>query len=126
MRDKEIRRYSVELKKKVVEEVESGKLTQAEACRRYGLRKGAVWDFLKEYGKVGSGRRIVEVVMSDQKDKIDELKQALADAHLKLRLYDKMLELAGKEYKVDLKKNFSSQASESLKNKATRSNDCAK
>jgi transposase len=121
----EIRRYSEALKKKVVEEVESGKLSQAEAARRYGLRRGAVWDFLRAYGRLYNKRRIVEVVMVDQKEKIDELKEALADAHLKLRLYDKMLELAGKEYKADLKKNFFTQASELLKNKGLKSDGSA-
>ncbi len=119
--DREVRRYSEQLKRKVVEELESGRLSQSEACRLYGLRQGAVWDFLRVYGKLHNRRRIVEVVMSDQKEKIDELKQALAEAHLKLRLYDKMLELAGDEFKTDLKKSFSTQASELLKSKDTKS-----
>lgn len=111
----EIRRYSEELKRKVVEEVESGKLSQAEATRQYKLRKGAIWDWIQVYGSIEAKPRIIEVVMSDQKEKIQELQQALAEAHLKLRIYDKMIECANEEYKIDLKKNFGTKASEELK-----------
>lgn len=116
---------SEELKQRIVEEIESGEIGQCEAARLYNISRGSIQKWLKQYGKLRYRTQIVEVVMKDQKDKVDELQQALADAHLKLRLYDKMLELAGKEYKADLKKNFSTQASELLKKKATKSSDSA-
>lgn len=122
--EKEYRKYSEDLKKRVVAEVESGAISQAEACRRYGLRRGAVWDWLKIYGRINR-RRVVEVVMSDQKDKIEELKQALADAHLKLRLYDKLMELAQDEYQIDLKKNYSTKALELLNKTEKKSKSSA-
>jgi transposase-like protein len=115
-----------EVKKRIVAEIESGRIGQCEAARLYGISRTAIHKWLKEYGKLRYRTRIVEVVMKDQQDKVKELQQALADAHLKLLLYDKMLELAGKEYKADLKKNFSTQASELLRGKATPSKDCAK
>ncbi len=49
---KERRRYSVELKKRVVKEFEAGKMTQGNLTRLYGLRKGAIWDWLQEYGTI--------------------------------------------------------------------------
>lgn len=120
-REIEVKVVSEELKRRIVEEIESGEMGQTESARLYGISRTAVHKWIKKYGKLRPRTRIVEVVMKDQKDKVAELQQALADAHLKLRLYDKMLELAGKEYKADLKKNFSTEASELLKNKAPKS-----
>lgn len=113
----EIRRFSEELKKRIVDEIESGKLSQAEAARLYGTSKASVKHWLGEYGTFKPKRTIVEVVMQDDKEKLEELQRALAEAHLKLRIYDKMLDLAGKKYKTDLKKTFGTEASELLKKK---------
>jgi len=116
---------SEDVKRRIVEEIESGSIGQCEASRLYGLSRAAIQKWLKQYGKLRYRTQIVEVVMKDEKEKIEELQQALSDAHLKLRLYDKMLELAGKEYKADLKKNFSTQASELLKGKGSKSKKSA-
>ena len=99
-----IKVFSEELKRRIVQELESGELGQCEASRVYGIHRKAITKWQKQYGRLPPTREIVEVVMKDEKEKIAELQQALSDAHLKLRLYDKMLELAGEEYKADLKK----------------------
>lgn len=112
---KERRLYSVELKRRVVKEFETGKMSQGDLTRLYGLRRGAIWDWLQEYGTINNRKRIVEVVMSDQKEKIEELQKALADAHLKLRIYDAIIEEANNEYSTDIKKNFGTKALENLK-----------
>lgn len=116
---------SQELKERIVSEIESGNVGQCEASRLYGISRTAIQKWLKQYGKLRYRTQLVEVVMKDEKEKIAELQQALADAHLKVRLYDKMLELAGKEYQADLKKNFSTKASEALKGKGQKSTDSA-
>lgn len=116
-KERVVRKYSEELKKRIVEEIESGKATQAEAGKLYGVLKGTLYGWLNEYGKYRGRRTIVEVVMKDEKEKIEELQQALAEAHLKLRIYDKMIEQADRKYKTDLKKTFGTQALENLKEK---------
>lgn len=116
-KERVVRKYSEELKKRIVEEIESGKSTQAEAAKLYGVLKGTLYGWLNEYGKYRGRRTIVEVVMKDEKEKIEELQQALAEAHLKLRIYDKMIEQADRKYKTDLKKTFGTQALENLKEK---------
>lgn len=111
------RKFSEELKERIVEEIESGNISQAEAVRAYGMTKGAVRFWLESYGKLRCKRTIVEVVMRDEKEKIEELQKALAEAHLKLRIYDKVIEHANKKYKTDLKKTFGTSELESLKEK---------
>ena len=116
-----VRYFSEALKMEIVKEIESGKLSIAEASREYGSTKASVKHWLSEYGKFRPKRSIVEVVMKDETAKIEELQKALAEAHMKLRIYDKMIELANKQYKTDLKKNFDLQASELLEKKAGKS-----
>jgi transposase len=105
------RRFSEPLRKRVVEQIESGIMSVAEASREYGASKATIQSWLRDFGKFKPRRDIVEVVMKDEKEKIEELQKALADAHLKLRIYDKMIEFANKEYKTDLKKSFGAEAS---------------
>ena len=116
-----IRIVSEELKRRIVMEIESGELGQCEASRLYGISRTSLHKWLKKYGKMPRHRQVVEIVMKDEKEKIAELQAALADEHLKTRLYEKMLELASAEYKTDLKKSFFSQASESLNAKGKKS-----
>ena len=111
----EVRKFSEAVKIKIVEEIESGKYSQAEAARAYGAKRTSIWDWLGIYGKLRNQRNIVEVVMADQKDKIEELQGALGEAQLKVRIYESIIECAGRYYKADLKKNFGTKASELLR-----------
>ena len=99
-------RFDEALKIRIVEEVESGRLSLSEARREYGVPKASMKYWLDEYGRFKPKRSVVEVVMKSEKERIAELEKALADAHLKMRIYDEIINLAGKKYKVDLKKTF--------------------
>lgn len=116
-----IRRFSEPLKLRIVEEIESGKLSIAEASREYGTNKTSIKKWLEEFGRFRAKRSIVEVVMKDETAKIEELQKALAEAHMKLRIYDRMIEIANKKYKTDLKKTFGTQASDLLEKKGGES-----
>jgi transposase len=102
-----IRNYSEALKLKVVSEIESGVQSVSEAGRRYSIPGTTISVWLKKYGTIQRRRQVVEVTMKDQSDKIKELQAALAEAHLKARIYEKALELASVEHGFEVKKNFS-------------------
>ena len=106
-----ITRFSEELKRHVVSEIENGRLRCVDAAREYRISKSVLKNWLCDYGRFRPKRSVVEVVMKSEKDKIAELEQALSEAHLKIRLYDKILEQAGMKYKTDLKKTFGIQVS---------------
>ena len=100
------KRYDEGLKRYIVGEIEGGKLSLVDGAREYGINKSLIRLWLGEYGRFKPQRSIMEVVMNSEKDKIAELEKALAEAHMKIRLYDEVLNQAGKKYKVDLKKTF--------------------
>jgi transposase-like protein len=105
--------YSPEVKRAIVEELERGELSLREAAARGHTSVGRVQQWLKEFGRYQPKRDVLEVVMKSEEEKIAALEKALAEAHLKLLVHEKIIELASKKYKVDLKKAFGSPPSSS-------------
>lgn len=120
MENREMKRCSEELMLNIVKEIESGSISVAGASKEYGIPKATLKNWLKDYGRFKPHRNIVEVVMKSERERIAELEKALADAHLKMRVYDEIIALAGKKYKVDLKKTFGIQQLETLVTKDTQ------
>jgi transposase-like protein len=121
-----MKRFSEALKVRIVEDIEGGMLSIAEAGHEYGAPKSSIKNWLSEYGRFKAKRSIVEVVMKSEKERIAELEKALADAHLKMRVYDEIINLAGKKYKVDLKKTFGTSQPEISDEKGGKSRGSAK
>ena len=99
---KTIMRYSEAFKLKIVNELETGKLSCInEARKRYGIIGcGTIQYWLQQYGKNHLLNKVVKVQTLDERDeqkrqktRIRQLEKALADAHLDLvieREYFKM------------------------------------
>ncbi len=121
----EITQVDESVKKAIVRQVESGQMSQMEAAREYGLSRSAIQKWLKQYGKLRFKTKVIKVTMKDEKEKLKELRQALGDAHLKIRYYEKMLEVAKKEYGMDIKKKLATTVSELSRKKDVKSSDCA-
>ena len=98
-----VKKYAEAFKKHVVVEIEAGLMTQAEAAREYGLASQSVSEWVAKYGTIKT--QYIEVIMKDQKDKIQKLESELANAYLKLSYYDCLLSEMGKDYGFDVKKN---------------------
>ena len=121
-----IKKFDEKLKQHIVREVESGKMSQMEAARECGVGRTAICKWLKMYGKLRVRTKIVEVVMKEEKAKIKELQAALGDAHLKLRFYETLMDLAKEKYGIDIKKNLATKASEGSESKGSKSKSSAK
>jgi transposase-like protein len=119
---KVIIRYSISFKQKVVREIEQEGLIIAQARRRYGIKgERTIQNWIQQFGKNHLLSKIVRVEMKGEKDRVKELekevrklKEALADAYLSKDVAEKIIELANKEYKTDLKKNFGKKGSADL------------
>lgn len=105
-RERSQHRYSAELKQRMVAEIEAGHLSIREAARDAQTTVTLMHQWLVEYGRFKPKRDIVEVVMKSEQEKIAALEKALADAHLKLVVYDELITQANRLYKTDLKKSF--------------------
>ena len=118
-------RYSEAFKRKVVSELESGKLANmSEARRKYGIGGGStVRNWVKKFGKnhlLGKVIRVETPQDADEKkkleDRIEKLEKALADAKVKEVLNEAYFKVACKKFGVtdieDFKKKLDVKLSE--------------
>ena len=73
---KNINRYSVAFKMKVVEEVENGLITTVDARKLYGIRgKGTITDWVQRYGMNKRLERTVYVMTHDEEIELIRLRK---------------------------------------------------
>jgi transposase-like protein len=107
-------RYSEAFKLHVISEIEVGTYTISSARRHYGISGcDTIQKWLLKYGKNHLLGKVVRVERPEERDQVKQLKErirqlesALADAHIENLAYKSLIEVAEKEYKLDLKKNF--------------------
>lgn len=101
-----VHQVSPELKQRLVDDIEAGHLSLREAASDARVSVTMVRRWLEEFGRFKPKRDVVEVVMRSEQDTIAALEKALADAHLKLRVYEELITQANKRYKTDIKKTL--------------------
>jgi transposase-like protein len=109
--ERALQRYSPELKQRIVEELEAGHLSLREAARDARTTVTMIQKWVEEYGRYRPKRDVVEVVMKSEQERIAALEKALAEAHLKLQVYDELLTQADKKYQLELKKTLGTRLS---------------
>ena len=112
------RNFSESFKIKKVHELETGITRMVELCRQYEVSDTAVYYWIKKYGimKDKPERMVIESQSDTQellalRKKIAELEQVIGQKQLLIDFKDKMIELAESNYKVDIKKKFSTKPS---------------
>lgn len=113
--------YTLTFKLNVVKEIESGELSTTAACRKYGIQaRSTVVSWLRKYGnfdwenKTPSNmpkspeQRILELeakvkLLEKQKAQLEQLNH-IADS--KAIFFDMMIDIAEKEYNINVRKNF--------------------
>ena len=123
--------YSISFKLQVVQEIESGQLGRTEACHKYGIQsKSTTSEWLSKYGTFDWEHRSNIAVSKTPEQKILELeaqvklleKQKARAEHLAERadkkaiIFDMLVDLAEKEYHIDIRKNYTPGLSTSIKN----------
>ena len=107
------KRYGEALKRLVVEQIESGKLTVAQAQRQHGVAGAqTIRGWQARYGKAGGGVRRASALAAAQAEIVKlrrekaELEHALARSTLKAIVLESVMEEAEAQYGEDLKKKF--------------------
>ena len=98
----------------MVSEIETGKLSIAEARRVYDIQGGeTIARWLRKLGKQHLLNKVVRIEMKDENDRVKQLEKekrdlesALAQTHLKNLHLEALIEIARKRYNIDLKKNI--------------------
>ena len=124
--------YTLHFKIQVVQEVETGGLSTTGAQRKYGIQaRSTIVNWLRKYGnfdwenqtptnmKKSPEQKILEL---EAKVKLLEKQKALLENQSKIAdqkaiIFDMMIDIAEKEYKIDIRKNSSSVQSKSMQQK---------
>jgi len=115
------RDYSLSLKLQIVREIESGEQSTHSACRKYGIQaRSTVMSWLRKYGNFDWENQTPSNMAKTPEQRIMELeaevnllkkqktfleKQAYV-ADKKAIIFDMMINLAEKEYHIDIRKNL--------------------
>lgn len=107
------RRYSEEFKRSLVKDFESGRYSVIELCRVHGLANQSIYDWIYKYSTFNEkGYRVVEMKdstkekVSQLEARIKELESAVGRKQMEIDYLEKMIELAGEELNIDIKKNY--------------------
>lgn len=116
------RDYSYAFKLSVVQEVERGELGISDAARKYGIQNSStVTNWLRKYGNFDWQNKSPSNMPKSPKQKLLELEQEnlllkkknarleheLEQADNKSIIFDMMIDMAEKEYKIPIRKNSS-------------------
>jgi hypothetical protein len=108
----------MEVRKGVVRDIEQGKCTVLQASRELQVCQQTVYTWLYKYSlHLQKGQTIVVQKQSEEyrtkelEKRIAELEAALGRKQMELDLLNKVLDLASKDLKIDLKKNLSDKPS---------------
>ena len=107
------RRFSVDFKKKLVQEFESGKFTVKELSELHGICNTVLYRWIDKFGTFPQDEfRVIEMSeSSDQKvkalkQKIKELEQIVGQKQITIDYLNTMMEVAKDELNIDIKKNY--------------------
>lgn len=116
------RKYSEAFKRQVVREYESGSLNKDQLQQKYSIGGNSViLEWCRKYGKLVYSEKGVTTgrpMKDPQKQRIKELEKALELANLKVRAYEKLIEITERNEGIDiLKKDGAKQSTSSDTNK---------
>lgn len=112
------RYFSEDFKRKKVSEIERNLISISSLCREYQVSDTAVYNWIYKYSAMRKrGLKQVVEAKSDSKkiqalrDQVKELERIIGEKQIKLDFQEKMIELAERSYRVDIKKKFTGKLS---------------
>jgi transposase len=113
------RTFSENFKREKVREIESGQTRISLICNQYCVSDTAVRLWLRKFGFQNQTKeRLIIETMSDTialkglREQVAELERLVGQKQVELEFYKKMIDLAQDHYGIDIKKNFSTQPSD--------------
>ncbi|WP_143962030.1 transposase [Litoribacter populi] len=112
------RQFSVEFKKSIVAEFEKGNFSVLQLSRLHSVHFQTIYNWIYKFSTFNEkGYRIIEMEdstskkLKDQESRIKELERAVGQKQLKIEYLEKLIEVAGEDLGMDLKKNSGTERS---------------
>lgn len=124
--------YNMSFKLQIVQEIERGNLTTHQACRKYGIQaRSTIVQWLRKFGNFDWENQTPSNMSKSPEQKIMELEakvkllekqkafleQQAFVSDKKAIIFDMMIDIAEKEYQIDIRKNSSPEQSTILNKK---------
>jgi len=113
-RERQNRYFSEDFKRKKVSEIERNLSCVSDISKEYQVTRTAVYKWIYKYSRMRkkSIKQVVEAKSDSHKiaalrAQVKELERIIGEKQVKLDFQEKMIEIAEREYKVDIKKKFS-------------------
>lgn len=111
VKERQNRHFSVEFKRKKVNEIERCITSVSEISREYQVSRPAIYAWIRQYSRMRKKQeRLVLESLSDTrkitalKEKVKELERYVGQKQIQIDFFDKMIELAEEKYGIDIKK----------------------
>ena len=118
LRSRNNRYFSVDIKKKVVKDLERNLTSVTDVCKAYDVSKTSVYRWIYKYSTMAKKqhRQVVEPKSDTQKiraleERIKELERIIGQKQLDIDFKEKMIELAEQRYNIEIKKKSGSKRS---------------
>lgn len=115
------RYFSVDFKKKRVQELENNLATILDICKTYKVSRTSVYRWVYNYSNMAKKqvRQVVEAKSDTKKiqfleSHIKELERIIGQKQILIEFQDKMIEIAEQTYEVDIKKKLGSKPSSGI------------
>jgi len=112
---KQNRYFSLDFKKKRVQELEHNVSTISDICKTYKVSRTSVYKWLYKYSDMAKKqvKQVVEAKSDTKKiqfleERIKELERIVGKKQILIDFQDKMIEIAEQTYQVDIKKKLGS------------------
>ena len=120
------RYFSEDFKRKKVSEIDRNLSSVSKVCRVYQVSHTAVYKWIYQYSVMRKKgiKQVVEAKSDSRKiealkEQIKELERIIGEKQVKLDFQEKMIEIAEKQYQIDIKKKFSGKRSSGTGSKGT-------
>jgi len=111
---RQIKRFSNKVKQDTVRDIEQGKCSVLEASRELQVHHQTIYSWIYKFSSYLSKNKILIVEDKSEVSKTKELEKllqetqaALGRKQMEIDLLNKIIEIAGKDLKIDLKKSIS-------------------
>jgi transposase len=119
--ERQNRYFSEEFKRQKVSDIEKKLVSIGQVCRQYQVSKTSVAKWLNKYSPMRKKREKMvyetdsdTLKMKNMQERIKELERAVGQKQLKIDFLEKMIEIAGEDLKIDIKKKLSTRLSNGL------------
>ena len=108
------RYFSEDFKRKKVREIEQNLVTMTEIVREYQVSRTAVYKWIYKYSAMRKKgvKQVVEaksdtVKIARLREEVQQMEQVVGQKQIRIDFLEKMIELAEKDYGIDIKKKYS-------------------